>query len=82
MSMLYNGIPLAVGTRLPGLLPSTWWAGERPNKSGYLGKADPSKVRAYVDYIHPLERYVVVRFELPMQSFREAFPVLKGELIV
>ncbi len=76
----YNGIELTVGARLPGLLPSTWWH-EKESKDDSSLRVKPIQVKAYVDYIHPLERYVIVRFVLPTSSFRETFPVLKGVMI-
>lgn len=76
----YNGIELTVGARLPGLLPSTWWP-EKGCKDDSSPRVKPIQVKAYVDYIHPLERYVIVRFVLPSSSFRETFPVLKGVMI-
>ena len=76
----YNGIELTVGTRLPGLLPSTWWP-DRAGKNTSDWRVNPHQVQAKVDYIHPLERYVIVQFDLPLCSFREAFPVLEGVMI-
>lgn len=76
----YNGIELTVGARLPGLLPSTWWP-DKAGKNTSDWRFKPHQVQAKVDYIHPLERYVIVRFVLPTSSFRETFPVLKGVMI-
>lgn len=76
----YNDTDLTVGARLPGLLPSTWWP-DRAGKDPHDWRVKPNQVLARVDYIHPLERYVIVRFDLPLCSFREAFPVLEGVMI-
>ena len=52
MNVNYNGVPLKVGRRVPGLLPSTWWDGESRGGGMRINRTKPEQLRAFVDYIH------------------------------
>ena len=75
----YNGIELTVGTRLPGLLPSTWFREDVRIMTGeWTWKGNHHLIQAVVEHIHPLGRLVVIRFEMPGGCFREAYVVRNG----
>ena len=79
VTVQYRGARYAPGDRVPGLLPGTWVRGDVRSRTGERSwKSDPSLVRAVVEQIHPRGRLVVIRFEMPGGSFREAYVVRNG----
>lgn len=79
VTIQFKGCKYSTGDRVPGLLPSTWVRGDVRSQTGERSwKSDPSLVRAVVEQIHPRGRLVVIRFELPGGSFREAYVVRNG----